>query len=245
MIPVSLPYEVTSRYYDFVFETSFLREWNLGIISLIDRVFPRNAKVLDLACGTGLGAKALNSIGLKNIHGSDASVAMLKYASRSGLYSSLKLCSLPAISSAPQQYDIVCCGLDSLNYLKPAALPEFFRSVSRVLKPTGLFAFDCMTLESSRVASFAYSAGHGSNILKINQDVSLQHARSHFYFSNSEYTVLMEKHIQYIFNSLHLSKNYQRYFDKLCSHEYAPIPNIKHKKNAYLLRKKTSFQKAR
>lgn len=50
---------------------------------------PGTAKVLDLACGSGLVGKHLNAKGFKNIVGLDLSPNMLEEASNKGVYSEL------------------------------------------------------------------------------------------------------------------------------------------------------------
>lgn len=48
---------------------------------------PRDAKVLDIGCGTGRMGRLLSADGFKDIQGIDGSPNMLKYADESGVYS--------------------------------------------------------------------------------------------------------------------------------------------------------------
>ena len=101
-----------------------------------DRCF---ARALDLGCGTGLMARALERC-VAAIDGVDLSPKMIDAARRTGLYSELTVGSLEAAVSeaAPDRYDLVTAA-DVVVYL--GDLAPLMVGVARVLVPRGLFAF--------------------------------------------------------------------------------------------------------
>ncbi len=95
--------------------------------------------IIDLGCGTGLTAKALQQAGYGSIDGADLSDAMLEQAIKSGVYRQLFSVDLtqklPWLSAS---YDIaVCSGTFTHGHVDARPLTEIFR----ILKPSGVFAF--------------------------------------------------------------------------------------------------------
>jgi predicted TPR repeat methyltransferase len=96
-------------------------------------------RVLDLGCGTGLMARALDGR-FESIEGVDLSPKMLAKAKKTHLYDALHERDLVAFLGAakPASIDLVVAA-DVFVYL--ASLEEVFRAARRVLARGGLFAF--------------------------------------------------------------------------------------------------------
>ncbi|MCY3768424.1 MAG: methyltransferase domain-containing protein [Gammaproteobacteria bacterium] len=94
---------------------------DLGYVAHIDAsdifaqvVTDRSARILDVACGTGLAGAALRSRGYKNIHGVDFSMEMLKIAARTEVYQSLWQQDFTEPVDRSPAYDaLICVGLFS------------------------------------------------------------------------------------------------------------------------------------
>jgi SAM-dependent methyltransferase len=101
--------------------------------------------VLDLACGTGVLARQL-AARAKRVVGLDASADMLREARARTPDGSVRFVLGDFCDCQPgETFDAAVCGSDSLNYLeRPEQLATVFRSVRRVLRPGGLFAFDAL-----------------------------------------------------------------------------------------------------
>jgi SAM-dependent methyltransferase len=128
-------------------------EYSRTIASLLLRVLrkftisPRD--LLDLACGEGTFAVAMARRGI-HVIGIDQSHDMLKLArqrarrERVGVrFLHMDMRSLQFIN----EFDLVTCWYDSLNYLlKPDHLKKTFSGVFRALRRGGLFIFDMNTI---------------------------------------------------------------------------------------------------
>jgi predicted TPR repeat methyltransferase len=99
----------------------------------------RFRRVLDLGCGTGLMAGALEGM-FDAIEGVDLSPKMLAQAKRARLYDALHEADLASFLKAmPDRAADLVVAADVLVYL--AALDDVFRETCRVLTRGGLFAF--------------------------------------------------------------------------------------------------------
>ena len=107
---------------------------------------PRAA--LDVACGQGQFAVALAQTGVA-VSGLDQSAAMLAYArqraAEAGVALDLRQGDMRALPFR-EQFDLVTCWFDSLNYLLTAEdLGVAFQSATAALRPGGLYLFDMNT----------------------------------------------------------------------------------------------------
>jgi len=121
--------------------------------------------VLDLACGTGILTAQLQAVA-PEVVGLDASEPMLALArSRRGGAGG------PGFARGDfrdfdlsRQFDAVVCASNLLNYVADRAeLAAVFRSVSRHLRPGGLFLFDTITSAGMRFLAGQYlhfTSGH-------------------------------------------------------------------------------------
>lgn len=127
----NVEYKVRSEYI-----SGFFNEYGLN----------SNAKILDLACGTGSFASELLNMGYL-VEGIDASSEMLSIADNK-LNGNVKL-----INAKMQDFvlsesvDAVICMLDSINHLeKVSDVEKCFECVYNVLNSKGLFIFDVNTI---------------------------------------------------------------------------------------------------
>ncbi|NXN98557.1 MET27 protein, partial [Rhinopomastus cyanomelas] len=106
---------------------------------------PAGARLLDVACGTGLVARELHRRGFCHLHGVDGSEGMLEKARGTGLYRQLWRCELgrEPLPAPAEHYDAVTMvGALGEGQVPSMAVPELLR----VTKPGG---FLCMTTRSN------------------------------------------------------------------------------------------------
>ncbi|XP_032563696.1 methyltransferase-like protein 27 [Chiroxiphia lanceolata] len=106
---------------------------------------PAGARLLDVACGTGLVARELHRRGFRCLHGVDGSAGMLERARSTGLYQELWQCVLgrEPLPGPAEQYDAVTVvGALGEGQVPTTVLPELLR----VTKPGG---FLCLTTRSN------------------------------------------------------------------------------------------------
>ncbi|NWV24093.1 MET27 protein, partial [Origma solitaria] len=106
---------------------------------------PEGARLLDVACGTGLVAQELHRRGFRCLHGVDGSAGMLERARSTGLYRELRLCVLgrEPLPAPAEHYDAVTLvGALGEGQVPSTVLPELLR----VTKPGG---FLCLTTRSN------------------------------------------------------------------------------------------------
>jgi len=140
------PYERLCRVYD-----AGWSEFTLQYVPFVEGFIRdhglEQARVLDLACGTGVLALELARLG-HTVHGIDSSPGMIRIAREKGA-------GVPGVTfvigdmrefRTAQRYDVVTCTYDALNYIR--RLPEVKRVIGNVagaLEPGGLFIFDVNT----------------------------------------------------------------------------------------------------
>ncbi len=103
--------------------------------------------VLDIGCGTGMGAVALLGCGVGPFIGVDLSPAMLSRAKDKGLYAELHEADLLAqLQQDARRFPLVIAG-DVLCYF--GAMEALFAAVHRRLTPGGVFVFSCEEMEGN------------------------------------------------------------------------------------------------
>ena len=114
--------------------------------------------ILDLGCGTGQVAAALEGQG-HTLVGVDLSAKMLAQARARNIYAQLDLAEVHAWlqEAAPESFDAICAA-DVLIYI--GALESLFRDAARVLRSGGWFAFsteECVASDYRLLATGRYA----------------------------------------------------------------------------------------
>ena len=146
---MSEPYTVYAPHYD----RQGLSQWSGALIRFtLDTLLPRHGRrprtALDLACGTGTAALALDAAGLAVV-GLDHSAGMLAVArakaARARARCSFVRADLRAFAFA-HPFELITCAYDSLNYLTtPRDLRTAFGQVRAALAADDLFVCDLTT----------------------------------------------------------------------------------------------------
>jgi len=112
--------------------------------NLVLRKLPKNARILDLCCGTGQMAQQLTALGYR-VTGIDGSTEMLSYARKNA--PGVELLQTDARSfMLPHKYNAVVSVFDSLNHIMSTdELKSVFLHVCKALRDGGLFMFDLNT----------------------------------------------------------------------------------------------------
>ena len=140
------PYERLSKVYDFGWG-DFSKQY-VGLINeLLKERGITQAKILDVACGTGILATELAECG-HFVHGIDISSEMINVAkSKSIGLSNLSFDIQDMVRfNVNGKFDLVTCTFDSINYIRKLNdLREMLFRVASVLYEVGLFIFDSNT----------------------------------------------------------------------------------------------------
>jgi ubiquinone/menaquinone biosynthesis C-methylase UbiE len=144
------PYSRYAEIYDRD-QTYFSRETALYLPRLLKKRGWYGQRILDLACGTGTLAIELARQGY-DVWGVDLSADMLhqadKKATKSQQAVQFRRQDMRQLH-LPQQFDLVTCSYDSMNYiLELADIAEICRRVHRHLDPGGIFYFDMNSLHA-------------------------------------------------------------------------------------------------
>ena len=140
------PYERLSRFYD-----AGWGDFAVHYVSLVNELLQERhivkARVLDLACGTGILAIGLSQSG-HIVRGIDISPEMIEVAKS-------KTAGLPGISfdvgdmvafDFDGEFDLVTCTFDSINYVRNFRdIRKLFSCISAAICDKGLFLFDSNT----------------------------------------------------------------------------------------------------
>ncbi len=117
-----------------------LADWSYtapeGVAAILGTRLPKESKILDAGCGTGLSGKALQAAGFTVIDGIDISEQSLEKAGMTGAYRTLRAMNmqqLPLSISADHYDGLICVGV--LTYLTDSA--AILKEFSRVVKPKG------------------------------------------------------------------------------------------------------------
>ena len=94
----------------------------------------REARILDVACGTGLVGEELSKLGFSHIDGTDFSNGMIAVAQERGIYGTLFRHDFTEALPTPHQYDaVICVGLFSFSIPRI----EHMHHVVNAVKPGG------------------------------------------------------------------------------------------------------------
>jgi SAM-dependent methyltransferase len=131
---------------------NFARNAAPGLLRLLRRAGIGRGTLIDLACGSGLWAKAAHRAGFAVI-GVDQSRAMIRLAKQVAPGARFHHASLHEFAFPP--CDAVTIIGEGLNYRSPGlrvrSLDSFFAKVARALRPGGLLIFDVVLFEGEAV----------------------------------------------------------------------------------------------
>ena len=134
-------YDAFAWFYDEYWCVQVTRELLGALAKLFLPRIPEGARLLDLCCGTGRVAAALEARGLR-VTGLDSSAEMLRLARRRAPASEFVHADARTFR-LPPRFDAALSTFDSLNHiLSLKELAAVFRNVRRALRPGGLFFFD-------------------------------------------------------------------------------------------------------
>ena len=100
--------------------------------ALVRHLDDRQARILDVGCGTGLSGIALKEAGYAHVDGCDFSTGMLEKAFKTGVYSKLFRADLnaPPLDAKDGEYGaITAVGVFSFGHIMPDAVDELLRIV--------------------------------------------------------------------------------------------------------------------
>lgn len=147
------PYAALAAGYDVVMEHVDYETWAEYVHGLIQRHLPGARALLELGCGTGSTALALQLLGDYRYTGTDLSPAMIRVARAKadleGLPIQFEVADFTAFrTSAP--VDVALLLYDGLNYLlEEDQVLALLRHVYAAVRPGGLFVFDQSTPANS------------------------------------------------------------------------------------------------
>ncbi|BBM69969.1 class I SAM-dependent DNA methyltransferase [Rhodothermus marinus] len=144
-----VPYSLLARGYDQVMDYVDYEAWARYVHRLIRRFRPDAQSVLELGCGTGSLALALQPMGPYRYRASDRSAAMLavarEKAARAGSPVVFEQADFTDYRVA-EPVDVALLLFDGLNYLlEPEGIRALFRCTWQALRPGGVFIFDQST----------------------------------------------------------------------------------------------------
>jgi SAM-dependent methyltransferase len=139
-------YERLSQVYDIDWGR-FAQQYSGLMNQVLGEYGINQARVLDLACGTGILAVMLAAHG-HIVHGMDNSPEMVALATSKSMGMANISFEIQDMTRfvVSDEFDLVTCTFDSVNYVvSVVGLEAMFRRVSRCLRESGLFLFDSNT----------------------------------------------------------------------------------------------------
>ena len=153
-------YSAFGEIYDKVMRDVDYDSWTEYVIGLTKRFKVKVNKALDLACGTGGHSIRLAQLGY-DVTGVDRSYTMLELArekaQNQGLDIAYHEAPIESFSclNLPQDYDLIICLYDSLNYvLEEELVTQCIEEAYKHNRPGGLFIFD-VTTEYNLIKNFS------------------------------------------------------------------------------------------
>jgi SAM-dependent methyltransferase len=147
--------------------------------NVLERFGAKPHKILDMACGEGTFARAMAEKGFK-VKGIDASQQMIQFAKSKNANADFLVQDMRFLPFE-QEFDLVTCWFDSLNYLLELEdLEKTFVGVRRALKDGGLFIFDMNTIYALAVQW----QRHPCNVEQDTEELFEVHRKSYDFESN-------------------------------------------------------------
>lgn len=153
------------------FEGNLVRKLNYSAPQMafeeLEKINFLPCKILDLGCGTGLGADAYKADNV-HIHGVDISKGMIEQSKQKNIYDEL-FCEdvFDFLREVEEEYDLIQA-LDLLIYI--GALEELFLLVKQRLSKDGLFVFSTQRCDSGYILGedhrFSHSDAYIESILQ-------------------------------------------------------------------------------
>jgi SAM-dependent methyltransferase len=144
------PYSILADIYDSITQSSSNEFWQEHIRDTLIRsnikVFPKMTNILELACGTGSSMMPWlrQGFSVDGVEISPEMIAKAKYKLRN--YNPKLECKNMLFIDYKEQYDLVLCLYDTVNYLQTdKELELLFTRVYEALKENGVFWFDINT----------------------------------------------------------------------------------------------------
>lgn len=106
--------------------------WREGIIKALSAYITAGRTVLDLGCGTGIGGRLMQGLGLERIVGLDRSPAMLRTATP--YYAKTMRRDIESLATDLGLFDFVVSGGDTLNYLNRSKLSTALKTCGQILR---------------------------------------------------------------------------------------------------------------
>lgn len=136
-------YKNFSYYYDEIMEIIEYDEW----VNFIKPLLKKDDTILDLACGTGTLAISLANLGYK-VFGLDLSDEAINVAKEKAKINHVDI-DFKVLDMSDfkyeNQFDVITCFFDSVNFLTLEQIPLMMDSVYQNLKDGGYFIFDLFT----------------------------------------------------------------------------------------------------
>lgn len=149
-------YTSLAEIYDTVMEDVDYEVWADFIDEIIQVHHPKPETVLELACGTGSLAFALNRYGCYDIMGTDKSQAMVEKARAKATEkkTDIEFKQMDFLNiELDKTFDIIVSIFDSVNYLHtPADIKKLLEQTKKLMARNSLFIFDFTTPKNSRQA---------------------------------------------------------------------------------------------
>ncbi|KAF2959095.1 class I SAM-dependent methyltransferase [Thermotoga sp. 38H-to] len=193
--------------------TSFSRRIAKNFTKFLENFHIRGKKVLDVACGEGTFAVEIAKQGFKVV-GVDLSSEMLKFARERAKEESVPVIFLKRDMREldfHEEFDIVTCWFDSLNYLLDYKdLKKTFERVHEALKTGGTFLFDMNTVYGLLMANHqgpVYIQQDGKDIFEVQTiEFDLEESIATFYVTVFE---RKEEGLWERFDEIHRERGYR------------------------------------
>jgi len=149
-------YSKLAEIYDTVMEDVDYVIWADFIDEIIQRHHPDPETVLEMACGTGSLALALNRYRCYDISGTDKSPRMIQKAREKARKrgASIPFCVMDFLDiNIDRKFDIIVSIFDSINYLQSKKdIKRMLKQIKNIMNRHSLFIFDFTTPKNSRQA---------------------------------------------------------------------------------------------
>lgn len=195
------PYERLSQFYDIDWG-DFSQQYVDLIGELLHERDLAKARVLDIACGTGILAICLAQSG-HIVHGIDNSPEMINRAKSKSIGTSNISFDVQDMVrfKVDGKFDLVTCTFDSINYIRKLGdLQKMFLRTASVLYDSGLFIFDSNTKElylSHSGETHKRELNGQSFIQHCSYDLTRNIATTMFSFSDGTYEIHKQRPYDY------------------------------------------------